>query len=120
MVIDKPALRSAVLQHLENQKIGQSKLAKNVGVCQAVVSRAINGHWVRYRGAIKQLGDYLRVSNQPFDPRESAQIMQALEGLWDGSEEGEAAIAALLVSVKSLGVCCVMASKSDSDAYRDK
>lgn len=103
-MIDKKTLQSAVLKHLSEKAIRQEDLAKQVGVSQSVVSRAINGRWMRYSRALRRVGEYVQVRPAIIDPRESKLLMDALGHLWDGSPEQERRLVDFLLSVGELSV----------------
>lgn len=118
--MSKSKLREAVKNYLDKNGIGQAELARRAGVSQAVVSRCYNGKWNKYAKSIKQLSEFLDIKHQHPDPRKSIKLMSALSELWDGSPEGEDALASFLESVKALEFYNRSLNQFESNSHQDK
>jgi len=84
--------------------VNQVQVAKNAGVSQATISRALKGSPERRGKARVRLFTYVRaeLARQKHDGQALAEVVRAFEGIWDGSEVHASAVARVIDAMDGL------------------
>jgi transcriptional regulator with XRE-family HTH domain len=81
----------------------QQDIEQLTGVCQPLISRALNKNWKVLSPKIKALYLYCDLPiSEKVDPSQSAKIMNAVRKVWDGSKRQEAFIARVIENIGAL------------------
>ena len=93
--------QNVVRLYLEQEGISQAELARRADVSQATVSRALTSAPKRHGSARAKLFDFIQ--KQPGAPAVlPSTLAAAVMDIWDGTEQHEAALAALVVASAEL------------------
>lgn len=99
--MNRVAGQNVVRLYLEQEGISQADLAQRADVSQATVSRALTSAPKRHAGARAKLFDFIQ--KQPGAPvAPPSTLADAVTEVWDGTEQHDAALAALVVASAEL------------------
>jgi DNA-binding MurR/RpiR family transcriptional regulator len=94
---------SDVREFMAREAISEATLAKQAGVSQSTVSRAIAGVGVRYGAARSKLFTYIHNHSIAVPPKKGVQrVVTAFERIWDRTEEHAAVVARIIDALESL------------------
>lgn len=107
---DLPRLRSALVAYLDGIGVSVNAFAKDRGVSQSTLQRFLSGRTKNVTQTIRPLLTYagIRIDNcigagpHVAEPLGHSRIKQALEKVWDGSDESAAVLAQLIEAIGPL------------------
>jgi transcriptional regulator with XRE-family HTH domain len=101
------AAANVVYERIKNSrklsKLSQETIAKKAKIHQSQVSRILNGKFARVSKNVIRICKFAKIplaKEQPLSPK----LQKALEGVWDGSLEQEAALVKLLDAASGMAL----------------
>jgi transcriptional regulator with XRE-family HTH domain len=96
-------LANVLRRYMNEKQLSQKDIAKQVGVHQSTVSRALSGEVLRRGKGRQQLCKYMQQLIKPQDWLDGKDIVvSAFESIWDGSDDHAAAIARIIRASEGL------------------
>jgi transcriptional regulator with XRE-family HTH domain len=100
-----PSDSEALKAYMEERHLGQVELAREAGVSQSTVSRALSGAPLKHGRARSKLFTYAQLEdpNQQMPPKKGPQrVMTAFKRIWDGTEDHANAVAKIIDALEDL------------------
>ena len=87
-----------------DRNMTQSHIAEATGIHQSQVSRILRGRFARIDGNVKRICKYANIKPGKIgsDPSGNRVLMDALRGVWDGTDEHARLIARILKDIGAL------------------